>query len=81
MTVQKPLTPQQAEQIVADRIERFGLGALPEVRVSARSDGTWLVRWDDLERTTAPLPEAAWCAWLEEHVGPLDAERLQTTES
>jgi hypothetical protein len=76
-----PLTPAQAEQVVAERIEQFGLGALPEVRVDACADGSWRVRWDEFERRVAPMDADGWSAWLEEHVGPLGAERLQTTES
>jgi hypothetical protein len=76
----QPLTPAQAEGIVAERIERYGLGALPDVFVSERPDGKWLVRWDEFERVVPPMAEDPWCAWLIEHVGPLDAESLQTTE-
>jgi hypothetical protein len=39
------------------------------------------VRWDEHERTVEPMRFDEWCAWLEEHVGPLDAASLQTTES
>jgi hypothetical protein len=78
---EKPLLPREAEQVVQDRIEQFGLGALPDVKVSVRADGLWWVRWDEYERTVAPMNTQAWSAWLEEHVGPLNAEQLQTTES
>jgi hypothetical protein len=75
------LTPLEAEQVVQDRIEQFGAGALPDVRISVRSDGSWRVRWDVFERVVAPMDSTTWAAWLEQHVGPLDAEHLQTTES
>jgi hypothetical protein len=76
-----PLTPREAEQVVEERIEQFGLGALPEVRVISLADGSWRVHWDEFERVIAPLGALAWRRWLHEHVGPLDAEALQTTES
>jgi hypothetical protein len=76
-----PLTAREAEQVVEDRIEQFGLGALPDVKIRVDSNGLWHVHWDEYERTVAPMGTRAWSAWLEEHVGPLDAGRLQTTES
>lgn len=75
------LTPREAEAVVEDRIEAFGLGALPRVEVSELADGTWQVRWEHLERTVAPMTQDAWHAWLEENVGSLDAGDLETTES
>ena len=75
------LTPHQAEAVVDERIERFGPGALPRVNVIACADGTWQVRWEHLARSVAPMTQNAWCAWLEENVGSLDAGDLQTTES
>lgn len=75
------LSPREAEAVIEERIEWFGLGALPRVSVSARDDGMWQVRWDNLERTVAPMDHAAWYAWLEENVGSLDAGDLETTES
>jgi hypothetical protein len=75
------LTPQEAEATVDDRIERFGLGALPRVSVTGLADGQWLVRWEQNERTVMPMTRDAWHAWLEEFIGPLDAGDLVTTES
>lgn len=75
------LTPREAEAVIEERIEQFGLGALPRVVVTALSDGSWHVRWDHLERTVAPMSGEAWQAWLEQHVGSLDAGDLETTES
>lgn len=75
------LTPSEAESVIADRIEQFGLGALPRVVVTALNDGRWRVRWEDLERIVPPMSRNAWCNWLEENVGSLDAGDLQTTES
>ena len=75
------LTPREAVAIVDERIEQFGLGALPAVSVSLHDDGRWRVRWEHVERTVVPMTHAAWCAWLERNVGSLDAGDLETTES
>jgi hypothetical protein len=75
------LTPREAEAVVEERIEQFGLGVLPRVGVTALEDGNWCVRWDNLEATVAPMTDDAWHAWLEENVGSLDAGDLETTES
>ena len=51
---QRPLlTPREAEQVVDERIEQFGLGAMPRVSVTATADATWCVRWDHMVRTSA----------------------------
>ena len=75
------LTPREAEAVVDDRIQQFGLGALPRVEVTQRSDGSWDVKWDNVERTVAPMSRDDWRAWLTENVGSLDAGDLETTES
>ena len=75
------LTPREAMAIVDERIEQFGLGALPAVSVSLVDGGNWSVRWEHLERTVEPMTRGAWCAWLSENVGSLDAGDLETTES
>ena len=76
----RALTPAEAAAVVEERIEQFGPGSLPGVSVSALDDGRWCVRWEALERTVVPMDLAAWTAWLEENVGPLDAGRLVTSE-
>jgi len=75
------LTAREAEAVVEERIERFGLGVLPRVDVTETPDGMWRVRWEYLESTVAPMTREAWCAWIEENVGSLDAGDLETTES
>jgi hypothetical protein len=77
----RTLTPQEAEAVVEQRIEQFGLGALPSVRVMSEADGMWRVRWDDMERSVAPMGMDSWLRWLGENVGSLDAGDLETTES
>ena len=75
------LTPREAEAVIEERIERFGLGSLPRVLVTEVRGGGWRVRWDSLEQTVAPMTLAEWQVWLECHVGSLDAGDLGTTES
>jgi hypothetical protein len=75
------LTPREAEHVVEERIEQFGLGALPRVSVTATADAAWCVRWDHLERTVPPMTMEEWRAWIEENIGSLDAGDLETTES
>jgi len=81
MNDRRALSPQEAEAVVARRIEMFGLGALPTVTVIGDPDGSWHVGWNSVERTVAPMGLDAWRAWLEENVGSLDAGDLETTES
>lgn len=78
---ERAISPREAERVVEERIEWFGLGALPRVSVSALAGREWRVRWDHHERTVAPMTMDAWCAWLVENVGPLDAADLETSES
>jgi hypothetical protein len=77
----RPLTPREAEFVVEDRIERFGLGALPGIEVTVLDDGTWQVRWGHIAQAVAPMSRDAWRRWIEENVGSLDAGDLETTES
>jgi hypothetical protein len=75
------LTPHEAEAVVDDRIQQFGLGSLPKVVVTEQADGSWQVKWEDLERVVPPMTMDDWRAWLTENVGSLDAGDLETTES
>ena len=81
MSAQSVLTPREAEAVVEDRIEVFGMGALPRVSVTELADGTWRVQWDRLECVVPPMTREAWRVWLERNVGSLDAGDLETTES
>ena len=81
MSEDRILTPHEAEAVIEERIEQFGLGALPRVSVTALPDGRWQVRWLEVEHVIAPMDAQAWHAWLEENLGSLDAGDLQTTES
>jgi hypothetical protein len=75
------LSASEAESVVDDRIEQFGLGALPRVNVAELPNGMWQVRWDCSQRTVPPMTGPDWQAWLEQNVGSLDAGDLETTES
>jgi hypothetical protein len=75
------LSPRQAEGVVDERIQQFGLGALPHVEVALQPDGMWHIKWEDRQSVVPPMTMEAWCAWLEENVGSLDAGDLETTES
>ena len=81
MSEKSVLTPREAEAVVQDCIELFGLGVLPRVSVTELADGAWRVHWDRLECDVAPMTREAWHAWLERNVGSLDAGDLETTES
>ena len=81
----RTLTPQQAEGVVEDRLEFFGLGALPEIRVRALSSRCWRIWWTDRAgrrrvSDTPPMSSRQWLRWLEEYVGPTSPEMLMTTE-
>ena len=73
--LRKLLQPYTGREISGDELEEA------RVKVTELADGTWRVRWEDLERTVAPMTQDAWCAWLEQNVGSLDAGDLETTES
>ena len=75
----QPLTPREAEEIVEQRIETFGLGALPPISICEHR-GSWQIHWDGKVRVTAPMNERDWLAWLEENVGAVDPESLSSLE-
>jgi len=81
MSDKSVLTPREAEAVVEDRIELFGLGVLPRVSVTELADGNWRVQWDRRECVVPAMAPEAWHAWLERNVGSLDAGDLETTES
>lgn len=78
--IERPtLTPREAEQIVEQRIEDFGLGALPQISVT-EDRGDWRITWDGKERIAKPMSQPEWLAWLEENVGEVDPESLSSLE-
>jgi len=81
MNADRLLAASEAEAVVEERIEQFGLGALPRVRVSEMTRGTWRVRWGYHDCIVAAMTAEAWRAWLEDKVGSLEPGMLQTTES
>lgn len=81
MSEERLLTPREAEAVIEERIEWFGLGAVPRVNVSEFEDGNWQVRWEDHQRIVPPMTKDGWYAWLEENIGSMDPGDLETTES
>lgn len=78
--IERPtLTPREAEQVVEQRIETFGLGALPQISV-CEDRGHWRITWDGKMRVTEAMNEREWLAWLEENVGEVDPEGLSSLE-
>lgn len=78
--IERPtLTPREAEQLVEQRIETFGLGALPQISI-CEDRGDWRITWDGKVRVTQPMNERDWLAWLEENVGEVDPESLSSLE-
>jgi hypothetical protein len=78
--IERPiLSAREAEQLVEQRIETFGLGALPQISV-AEDRGDWRISWDGKMRVTQPMTERDWLAWLEVNVGEVDAESLSSLE-
>jgi hypothetical protein len=73
------LTPREAEQLVEQRIEDFGLGALPAIAVTDER-GYWRITWDGKVRLAAPMTQREWLAWLEQNVGEVDPEHLGSLE-
>lgn len=78
--MERLLTPREAEQVVEQRIEEFGLGALPRVQVEPMANGDWQITWDTFRRVERPMSASEWAEWLERHVGTLDPELLETLE-
>lgn len=75
------LSPLEAEAVIEEKIEQFGLGVLPRIEVTALPDGNWRVRWENVEHVVAPMTGDEWHAWVEDNVGSLDPGDLATTES
>ena len=75
------LSPREAEAVIEEKIEQFGLGVLPRIEVTALPDGNWQVRWENVEHIVAPMTGDEWHAWVEENAGSLDPGDLATTES
>lgn len=81
MTATTLLKPREAEAVIEQRIEQFGLGVLPRVQVTAVAGGKWRVRWEKVEHIVPAMSHDEWHAWVEENVGSLDPGDLATTES
>jgi hypothetical protein len=78
--IERPtLTAREAEEVVEQRIETYGLGALPQLSIS-EDRGDWRITWDGKVRVTKPMNERDWLAWLEENVGEVDPDSLSSLE-
>lgn len=80
MKENRVLATYEAEAVVENLIEQFGLSALPKIRVVELANGAWQVRWMDQERTLEPMTRDAWHHWLELNIGSLEPGDLETTE-
>jgi hypothetical protein len=78
--MERTLTPEEAQAVVDQRIEEFGLSSLPSVRVAATERGGWEISWDRFRQVEPAMTAPQWCDWLERHVGPMDPSRLETLE-
>ena len=76
----RTLTPEEAQDVVAQRIQEFGLSALPPVKVIATERGQWQISWAQFRRLERPMTSRQWRDWVERNVGTLDPERLETLE-
>ena len=76
--MERTLTPEEAEDVVAVCIEEYGLSTLPPVQVASTEHGQWQISWQDFHRVEPPMTRRQWRAWVERHVGTLDPTRLET---
>ena len=81
MSEQRVLTAAEAEAVISDLMETYGLGALPSVSVTEVAPATWRVIWEDQSANVAPMNSDAWHQWLEANIVSLAPERLETSES
>jgi hypothetical protein len=77
---QSKLSPEQAQRLVEELLNQFGLGAIPQVRVSRLADGEWQIKYNTSTYVHPPMDEAEWHAWLETKFGPDLGDRLATLE-
>jgi hypothetical protein len=80
VVMERLLTPDEAEQVVEQRIEEFGLSSLPRVHVAPIASGEWQITWDTFRHVERPMTATEWREWLERHVGTLNPEQLETLE-
>lgn len=74
------LSPEQAQRLVEELLNQYGLGAIPKVRVAMLADGDWQIRYNSVTHVHAPMTEVEWHAWLESKFGPDLREKLATLE-
>jgi hypothetical protein len=74
------LSAAQAQGIVDELIEAFGLGAYPKVTVSEVAPGRWRISWREMEDEAPAMTKTQWEQWLRRRVGSITPERLETSE-
>jgi hypothetical protein len=79
MSDTQTLTTAQAEAVVDELIETYGLGAYPKVTVHEISPGRWRVEWRSMNIETAAMTATEWTEWLRRRVGSISPEKLTTT--
>jgi hypothetical protein len=77
---QSKLSPEQAQRLVEELSNQYGLGAIPRVYVARLADGDWQIKYNKFVQVHAPMDETEWHAWLERRFGPDFKERLATLE-
>jgi hypothetical protein len=79
MADSETLTAGQAEAVVDDLIETYGLGAYPKVVVTETAPGRWRVEWRGMEVEVAAMSAPQWTEWLRRRVGSISPEKLTNT--
>jgi hypothetical protein len=79
MSDTETLTAAQAEAVVDELIESYGLGAYPKVSVKEYSPGRWRIEWRSMEIETAAMTSTQWTEWLRHRVGSISPEKLTNT--
>jgi hypothetical protein len=79
MSDTKTLTPLEAEAVVDELIEAYGLGAYPKVTVTEAAPGRWRIEWRSMEVEAAAMTATEWSEWLRRRVGSISPEKLTTT--
>jgi hypothetical protein len=80
MLQSKLLSPEQAQRLVEELLNQYGLGAIPQIRVARLADGDWQIKYNSVTHVHAPMNEVEWHAWLESKFGPDLKEKLATLE-
>jgi len=74
------LSTEQAERLVEELLNQYGLGSIPQVRVARLADGDWQIKYNKVTFVHPPMSEVEWHEWLDERFGPNLREKLATLE-